>query len=362
MIPAGIIIAGATSSEWIVRGTANIYDKLTATTLKAIRQGSKGSAPHVPALIDEGAIAIGRDRRSAYFVKFDAVSEQVQIQELTTYSRFMLKGKAQQVVAQSDPYRQVFFRDASGLLISLAFVPNEDVAGWAQHPLKNGKVIEIGSKQATDESHTELWLCVERLIDGQTRRYIEVMQPYFDALDDDAPTAEGAWFVDCGKTYSGAASATITGAGHLEGQEVAVFCNGQEFARRTVTGGQFPIERPMTGVTYGLPIVAEIISLPFETQVNFGTTRGSTKTASRMHLDLYQSVGGAIGTKGGQMADIPRPADLAMGSPMPLASGIQSLTAYPETAKELQLRLLADNALPSTLRAWIPDADIKEAP
>lgn len=360
ILPTGVIVAGSSSSEWVIRGASNAYDRLKPDNTRAIQQGSKGSVRHTPALVEGGAVFIGRSRQKLIFVKFDAVTEQVAFTEFTTYSREMLRGLARQVVAQIDPYNVLFVRDALGSLIAVTFQPDQDVIGWAAQPMKNGKVIQIGVKQASDESRTELWLCVERVIDGLIRRYIEVMQPYFKPADEANPTAAGAWFVDCGKLYSGAATATITGADHLEGQEVAVFCNGQEFARKTVIAGGFVLERPMTGVLYGIPVRAAIKSLPFDTQTPAGSTRGANKTANRVHLHVHESVGGTISANSGQPSDLTFTAGLPFSTPLPLKTGLLRVTTNPITDLELTLDLVCDNALPFTLLGWMPDADIKD--
>ena len=221
-------------------------------------------------------------------------------------------------------------------------------------------MIEIGAKQSSDDTRTELWLCVERVINGATRRYVEVLQPFFEPLDANAPTAEGAWFLDCAVQSSGAAAQTITGLGHLEGQRVGVFANGQQFADRTVSAGAITIERAMTNVLVGLPIKAEIVSLPFDTQTQAGTTRGTTKAAARVHLHTHESAGGALSANSGRATTLTTTAGLPFGTPLALQSGIRRVTIEPTSDLDLTLTLTCADALPFTLLSWLPDIDIKD--
>ncbi len=68
------------------------------------------------------------------FGKFDAVSEGVQIDELSTRSRgASSRGRRKGIAYQRDPHRVIWARTADGRLIGLSFRPDLQVVGWHTH-------------------------------------------------------------------------------------------------------------------------------------------------------------------------------------------------------------------------------------
>jgi hypothetical protein len=85
---------------------------------------------------------------------------------------------------------------SDGVLLSCTFLAKEDVAGWARHYIGgSGKVLSVAAEpQATGFDRVSI--CVERTIDGHTRRYIE-----YSSLDPLIP--------DFSDYYTGAANRVV---------------------------------------------------------------------------------------------------------------------------------------------------------
>lgn len=68
----------------------------------------------------------------------------------------------------------------------------------------------------------EVWMIVKRTINGQTKKYIEVLTP--GLLDETDP--EDAIYLDSALTYDSTETSTITGLWHLEGETVYALADG----------------------------------------------------------------------------------------------------------------------------------------
>lgn len=210
-LASGVLVLGARDAEWMLRG-ANALDALTIKNMLPLPDGTEGSAPHIPALVDSGAIYIGRSRKRLHFVKFDRLADQLDPTELTRYSRHILRSKAAGLCWQRDPNRLLWVYCQDGALAGITFDVKEKTLAPHRHPMTNGIVEDCKSIVSSDESVTEVYMIVQRTINGAVRRYVEQLAPFFEPLDPNAPTAELAWFVDCGLQFSTAAARAVTGA------------------------------------------------------------------------------------------------------------------------------------------------------
>ncbi|TIN18020.1 MAG: hypothetical protein E5Y59_07295, partial [Mesorhizobium sp.] len=67
-------------------------------------------------------------------------------------------------------------------------------------------IVESAVVTPGQDGNDDLWLIVKRTIGGATKRYIEVKTVPFEYGE-----VADAFEVDCGLTYSGVATATVTG-------------------------------------------------------------------------------------------------------------------------------------------------------
>ena len=109
---------------------------------------------------------------------------------------------------QRSPRSMLWTIRATGELAALTLDRNNGIVAWARHP-RDGlvKSIAVVSGDATNPEDT-IYLCVQRVIDGVTKQYIEYMKPINRPADED-----DYHFVDCGKIYDYSATTdAMTGA------------------------------------------------------------------------------------------------------------------------------------------------------
>jgi hypothetical protein len=361
MLSGAVLVLGLRDSEWIARPPL-IFDPITTQNLRARPKKNEGSAPHVPAAVDGGALVIGRTRKRMHFIKFDDDTDGLDIKEVSLSARHILKGAAQTVAWQRDPNRIAWTQCANGLLVGLTFNPEEQIIGWHRHPMINGYVEDVCATVSLDETVTELHLIVRRTIDGQLRRYSEILQPFFEPLDDDDPTAEGAWFLDCALQYSGAPITLVQGLEHLEGQEVGVHADGAMRARATVTDGTIRLARAASEIVVGIPIRWKVRSLPFDLNTAKGSTKGDEKRATHVIVDMLHAAGGTVAVNDGEPEPMHQTGGKAMGQPIALRSGSYVIGPVECPAgTHAIVEIGGDDTMPFTLLGMSPNLDVLES-
>lgn len=358
---AGILVVGGRDGEWIIRAP-NATDALTIGNIRPIPDDNKGSSPHIPVVVDGGVIFIGRSRRRLHFCEFNRLSEKLEIRNITISARHILRGRAVGLAYQRDPNQLVWVWCENGALVSVTFMPEQDVLGFARHPLRNGYVESMIAIPSSDEGVSEVYLFVRRIINGQTRRYVEQLVDFFEPADPDNPTAEGAWFVDCGlSAVFDEPVTTISGFDHLEGEEIAMLVNGRELPRKIVAGGQVVLDEPIIGhFIGGLPIDARVRLLPQNTQEPARSTKGRTKRASELIVDVVDAAGGEVSCNGGPTQPLQLTGAHDYGAPIPLQSGSLRRTLDGGHDIEVAIEITCHNALPFTLLGASPNLDVAE--
>ncbi len=197
----------------------------------------------------------------------------------------------------------------------------------------------------TDQSHSlvesvatipgtaedEVYLIVQRTIDGATKRYIEYMKNFDFGTD-----IEDAFYVDCGLTYSGSSATSLSGADHLEGEAVAVITNGATHPDKLVASGAVALTRATTKANVGLRFASTLKTMRLEAGSTDGTAQNKIKRIDEVTLRLFRTVNARVGGSADTLDRIPfRSGADAMDVAIPLFSGDKELempTGYDQDA------------------------------
>ena len=140
----------------------------------------------------------------------------------------------------------------------------------------------------------ELWMIIQRTINGTTRRYIEYLSNQFDVEEDQ--TKADAFFVDSGLTYSSTATASISGLDHLEGEAVSILGDGSVYTKRNVSSGSVTsIDPTVAKAQIGLTQQCTMKTLRPEAGADDGTAQGKTKRDFEATLRFISTLGGKVG-------------------------------------------------------------------
>ena len=169
----------------------------------------------------------------------------------------------------------------------------------------------------TDENEDQLYMIVNRFINGATRRYVEYLTPF-----DYGDSQMDAFYVDSGLTYSGDADATISGVDHLEGEPVDILVNGATHVSKTVSSGDVTLNTPAEKATMGLNYESILQTMRLEAGSDDGAAQGKIKRIHDVTIRLDKSLGCEVGGDLDNMEIIPfRDSSMLMGRAVGLFTG-----------------------------------------
>ena len=238
-----------------------------------------------------------------------------------------------------------------GTLLSFTYKREHQVWAWCEHNV--GGIVESAAT-IQEGNRDALYIIVRRTIDGQTKRYVERLHNR-DFTDE---TPEDAFFVDSGITYEGAATTTITGLDHLEGEDVVALADGDVVEGLTVSSGQVELPTAATKVHVGLYHYSEIENLPPAVDLqDVGAARGRPMKASRTFVQLEKTRGIKVGPGRDKLTEyIQTEGDLAL--PLNLITGMIDVQMYPDWNRDGTIVVRQDFPLPFTVLGLSPELSV----
>lgn len=245
--------------------------------------------------------------------------------------------------------------DLQGTVYQHAYLSGGDVKSY-------GIVESVQSIPSPDGTGDDLWMIVRRTINGVTRRYVEWMMAPFDGTD---VTIADAFYVDCGLTYSGAATNVLTGFFHLKGCTVDLLVNGGTHTQKVVAAdGSITLNTGVlaTKAQGGLPCPAKLRTMRFEGGSPLGTAQGKIKRITRIVARFLKTLGGLYGPdnanldaityhKGGEIMDRP---------PVMLSGDTDALPWPGGYDTEGYVNMVWDTPTPVTVITIVTDAEVNE--
>ena len=92
----------------------------------------------------------------------------------------------------------------------------------------------------------------------------------------------------------GISANTVSGLEHLNGQEVQIYADNKEQAKKTVTGGSIDVDDAFI-IVVGLPYTSYITTMPLEAGSQNGTAVGKRKRISEMAIRVWNTLGVRVG-------------------------------------------------------------------
>ena len=182
------------------------------------------------------------------------------------------------------PIPTVWAVSSNGNLLGMTYVPDQQIAAWHHHD--TGIADKFESVCVISENNEDLlYVIVNRTLNGVQTRCVERMASrYYATLSD-------CFFVDCGATYSGTATTTVSGLTWLEGMTVNILADGAVSPQQVVTGGTITLPVAASKVTIGLPIQADLQTLPASPQVDQAFGQGLMKNVNKVWPRVTRSSG-----------------------------------------------------------------------
>ena len=285
----GLIIR-TSDREWIISSSAS-GEVLSPSNVKADPFSSIGSAYIQPVQAESGTIFVQRARRKIHDIIYSFDRDQLKPRDLSITSEHITRTGVAEIKFQQEPINCIWMRRTDGLLLGLTYYPDEAVFAPHRHIIggTDAAVKSISVIPASDGSRDELSLIVERTINGVTRKYIEVMERYYE----DDIDKEDAFHIDSGLTYDSTATTTVSGLDHLEGETVKAMVDGKSHPDLTVSGGSVTLANDVSAsvIQIGLGNTWAWKSQRMEAGAQDGTSQGKTKRITRFVVRLLNTLG-----------------------------------------------------------------------
>lgn len=340
IVPLTQLLLLTSSAEW--RVTSVNSDAITPSTISVRPQSYVGASNVQPVIINNtliyGAARGGHVRELAYNWQANGfITGDLSLRAPHLFDTFdivdMAYGKA--------PQPLVWFVSTSGKLLGLTYVPEQQIGAWHWHDtdgvFESCTVVAEGGEDV-------LYCVIRRTIAGQSKRYVERLasRQFTDQAD--------AFFVDCGATYSGAPAEAINGLGHLEGKTVSILADGAVHPQRVVTGGSITLDIKASTVQVGLPIEADLQTLPLAVQLQDGSFgQGRFKNVNKVWLRVYRSSGIFVGPSTSELIEAKQRTTEPYGSPPALKSDEIEITLTPTWGASGQVFVRQADPLPLTV-------------
>ena len=202
MLNLGKLIIGTQGAEWLVDGDAN--GVMTPAAINDRIGSYNGANGLKPVKVDNTILYVQSQGGKVLELKTNILYGYYTFQgsDLTLISAHLFKGLS--IVDwdyQQQPNYTVWAVRSDGVLLSLTYLPDQQLVAWARHDtvgaVEHVCVIPelVGSVPYLSDS---VYLIVRRVINGQTKRYVERMRP-LEILDYTADPV----FMDCALEYDG---------------------------------------------------------------------------------------------------------------------------------------------------------------
>jgi len=345
ILPARFLQLLTTSAEFTLSGGSGTTP-VSPTNVNVLRETTFGTSDVRPLRAGNSTILIQKGQEKVKEITFDLDTDGLLGIDLSILADHIPRGGLSDMIWQQEPELILWFVHSDGRLIGLTYDRANGAIGWHEHPLGGDAVVESVAAIPSG-SEDQVYLSVKRTIDGSTVRHICFMTPiYFndDILD--------AFFVDSGLTYDGAATTTISGLNHLEGETVSILADGSTHADKVVSGGTVTLDRSASKVHVGYSYTSFIETLRLEAGADDGVAQGKIKRIHGVTARFLNTVGAEIGPTVNSLDRVPfRDSSMAMNQAVPMFSGDKEVSFPSGYDNDAQIVIQQTQPLPMTVLA-----------
>lgn len=356
------LLIGTVGGEFVATASSSA-EPITPTNIQIKRQAGYGTSDVDALLAGNRILFVQRAGKKVRELVFDFDSDGYVAPDLTLLAEHVsgtgVGTGFTNWTYQQEPDSIVWVVRSDGVLTGMTYQRSENVVAWHRHILGGSfstgnavveSVAAISNSTAASKGEDSLYMIVKRTINGGTKRYVEIMQP-FDFADD----IEDAWFLDSALSYSGGATTSLSGLDHLEGQTVTILANGSTHADKTVSSGAITLDRSVTKAIVGLNYTSTLQTMRIESGSADGSSQGKVKRIQEITARFFQTVGGQIGSTSTNTDIIPfRDSSMDMDTAVELFTGDKQIEFNADYETDGFIFIKQTQPLPMTVTALYP--------
>lgn len=195
------LLVGTVGGEWIVR-PSDTGAVVTPSNVQSKRSTAYGSGNVQPIRAGRAILFVQRALRKVRELAYVFEDDGFRAPDLTLVAEHVTRTGIVDMTYQAEPQSLIWMVLTDGTLLALTYERDQKIIGWSRHSI--GGNSDAGTTQAKVESVAvipnsagtadELYMVVQRYINGATVRFIEYLKPHWDETNDQ----EDAFFVDSG--------------------------------------------------------------------------------------------------------------------------------------------------------------------
>ena len=339
IVPLSKLVLLSGGAEWNVN-TLN-SDALTPDSVSVSLQSYVGASQVQPVIVNNALVYAAARGGHVRELAYNWQAGGYITGDLSLRCAHLFDGREIRDLAQAKaPYPVVWAVSSDGSLLGCTYLPEQQIGAWHRHDTDGA----FESCACVSEGADDILYCaVRRQIGGRTVRYIERMA----ARRFDAP--EDAFFVDCGLSYNGTPTDTVSGLEHIEGKLVHILADGAVMPPQTVASGRVSLPHPAAKIHVGLPIAADMQTLPLAVPLDNAYAQGRQKNINKVWLRVYRSGGIWAGQAETELAEYKQRTVEPLGSPPRLKSEAVEITLRGQWSEDAKLFVRQIHPLPLTL-------------
>ena len=336
------LFLGSAGGIWVVGSSGGA---VTATNIEVNQQTIEGTTSIQPIKIGKSVIYIQDKGKKVLAMTYSFEKDAYQAVEISKVAEHLFADGITAMAYQAQPEPYIWWV-VGGNLVSCAYDQLNKVNAYTYHEI-TGTVESIAVIPGDDRD--ELWMIANRTINSGTTRYVEQFQT------SDWGDVEDSIFMDSALTYSGAATTTLSGFSHLEGETVSILADGSAHPTAVVTSGLVTLERSATKAQVGLGYLSWIKTLRLESGAQAGTSQSKRKNIFKVNARFHKTLGAKLGYSLSKLDPfLFRDADDPMDSAPPLFSGDKELPFNQGSNRDGQMYIVQEQPLPFSILAIMP--------
>lgn len=290
------LLIGTAGGEWLMRASS-LQEAITPTSVQAKQPSTYGSAQVQAIKVGKATLFVQRNGKKLRELGYVYVSDGFEAPDLSLVSEHLLPSAVKQMASQATPQQIVWIVRSDGTLVSISYEKTQEVVGWSPHQIGGwydsaktipAKVESVACIPSPDGFRDEVWLIVNRYVNGANHRYIERMSKLWENGD----TLTNANYLDSSATYNGAPTTTVTGLTWLKNETISVLADGSTHPDVIVDNtGAITLNRSASVVQVGYGYNSDAQTMRIEAGGQDGPSQGKYKRIHRVIVRFLQSVG-----------------------------------------------------------------------
>ena len=205
ILPMQSMIVATASGAWRTDSGNGLGGAVTPANIQAVQQAFSGCNDVPPIAINYDILYVQAKGATVRDLSYNFYVNVYTGTDITLLSNHLFFGhQILQWAYAEEPFKVVWAIREDGVMLSLTYLKEQDVCGWAHHDSPNGLFKSVCSISEGNED--AVYLIVQRLINGNQVQYVERMASRnMAAKPDYNPPVPAdltkAWFVDAGLQY-----------------------------------------------------------------------------------------------------------------------------------------------------------------